>query len=1597
MNDSTTSPSPNAEAIGTPQQLAMRVAALRAELEGTTQRRRMARLGYELGALLEGSLDQRSAAAKAYLDAFNNDPAYAPPLHALIRMFERRRSLENLRQLYDTQVGNARDAAERASALTDRAAFAEDVDAQDGLATFRAAMEADDQSYVASLMAEATARRSGDLEASRAALDHRARSAANPILQSTLLAECGAEAERAGDLEGAFDALHRASAIAPRPHALRLLARLARRHHRWTELAVALEELADSIQDESSLAREAAADEAAEHPEESRARVEEVAFLLYEAGLVRLDELDDPAAASTLLLQALRQGSGDQPVDPFLVLELLRALQQAGDPERTVDVLGDVLARPLEPSLAASVALQRAEAALARGDITLGYESLKNAIELEPSSSVATAVLEGLLAKGRQHRERVDLLVASAASSTGGARTQALWRAAGLTSERLDDFETARSLYGEALGSGEHRVALLREMVDAALSHGRREVANELAEQLLGLELESDEHAAISHELLSATLRFSSDPKEHLEALHAALADPKARSYAPDIARVLAPGLGDFALLARAHEALAERSLEDENAAAHFCAAARAFCRLAGPDDLERAAALLRRALEHAPANPYALALLEEVLRTRGETQEIIALLQQSAQGAVDAREAENALLVAGAMAELAEDFAGAARSYRQAQELSPASEAPLRMMQRLARRTSDATLARTALEGLQRIERQRGGPGRASIELYEHLHLEAGDVDAVRDVLDDESSTPETYAEIAAHLLTLRADRIAGVVAARAALSLARQAEGADAALLLREAGGRAALHEESVEGLLSALRANPSLATAMQIVHGAENLGASHEERANAWLELGERTSDTAAASELLLHGLRAATAEAGSEASEDLFLVAQELMDVAGESPEAAVAIDETMHAGDDPDMRAEALLKRLERCTPRSSGSLRAATARALASSGRLADALRMLQQLTVEDANDLASFDTLRQVARQVGAWEDVVRACDRLAASLDGAFRARVLEEAGAVLMDHLGEDGEAELRLREALELDVTSEIAFTRLRDLLLEREAAGELLRLVDRRLDVLDAEDGAERVALLYERARLFRAEGKIGQAADSLCSLLEDEPLHPGALALKAEIHVSEQAWDQAVVALQSLGDADVPDSQKRVALLGAAEFLETKLEDPAAALQLLKRVVELDPSDRSLDLKIANIAGRAGLYGDVVDALERAMENEDGHPLVELAQRSAQIRAQRLGDTAGAIADHRRAMHAEPTNLTSLDALMKLLGKGLERKELAASFEEAVRFELQREGPTGTVLRKLYRAAELQDKRTLASLVLGAAEAFDVGWSGMIPIGSAMKAEQSRPSGAGLSPDAIEALRLPTTGGPHGELAALLEPTLIEALSLEPKALGVVKGDLISPRGDNPIRDDLALLSSAFGLELGDFYVDGRNASRIVGLPGKKGKTNWIVGTQVVAPFNGRQRFEVGRLAMGVRMGVLPLILRPSEEAAEILHAAYEAAGVELAGRTNPARPELVARIGHTMPRKVKKAVVDIAGRLPDGGAELTTYCRGVHQTTRRAGLLLSGDLSVALRYVLRSDPTPDNTRKSRTAWDLITFWLSPTFASLQHSLGLSP
>lgn len=1570
-----------------------RIEALRGELEAGADRARQAVIQYEIGHLTERALGNEAQAVREYLAAYNLDPSFRPPLIALVSIFERRRSFKNLVRLYDAEARGATSPREAASALADRALLMADQlgEPSEGRELLETAIQQAGEAGDIALLLEHQLLAEGDRAAAVEVTAQRADLVRDPVLATLLRLEVARAKEDEGDVDGALSVLRSAvTTPAARWRVLEQLERVARRAGRHPERIVALEgraKLAAAEARGEDQGQASGAFSVQRFADQARAAAE-AAALYREAGRLRIARLSDAAGARRDYDAAVEL----RPDDALLRYERMLACELGGDLEAAASDARYLLEAGVDGPAAAALRFRLAEHAQSEEDADGALAHMRDALAADPESAVVAAMLDDLLRAGGDVGGAVEHLAARAEAAEGDARAQRAWEAAQLAADELSDFARARPLFERAAAAASNPEPILREMAGAALRLGDADGARAAMEALLARDpsdVDGEERSALFRDL-HELLRMVLEEEDEADALLArALDDRAASSWAPDLARLYAALRKNPALAAKAHLALAARSGDAETAAAHFSAAARMQVR-AG--DTDAAIETLRSAIERSPSHPYAVALLEEVLRARGDADELVRLLKQAAEASDAPRATEQRLLLAGAEAEAADDVDKAVQTYEEAAERDPTSLAPLLAIKRLAESRGDRALLLRALEALSEREIAAGEPGRYTLALGEQHDL-GGDPEraeaALRTALD-----AEALSLLAAVDLALLPSTNGGN---RAGLARILERAGDDARTpLLRVAAGAAladepALAEEHVRELRERAPRDRWAHLAMLRLLSADRDRVG--ERPDVWLGLARATDDPEAAAQLLLHGLRASVIANGEEGLDDGVILAHEVMAVAPSSLAAAVALDETLSAGDDPEGRADALGGWLEHAGNDGRLAMDSARGRALAAAGRSREALEVLLRVAAAESDDLASWEAIRVCARDCQAWAPLVEACDRLAhLAPDEELAAMLLEESAAVLMDELNEDARAERRLRRVLAIDARRPIAYGRLHDLLADRGDDAGLLELVSARIDLVD--DSEELVKLFYEQARLFRALGMRDDALGALDNLLMLDGEHLGGLALLVELQVQNEDWAGAVEALRTLAAAEeTPDSQRRIARLGAADFLEHKLDDREGAWSELAGIDEIGLADRAIHERMASLASSLERWSDAAASLAKAARAASSPESVARIERAAgALFAQKLDDREAAIAAYERALAAVPTDVEAGIALAELLDLP-GRLGMSQRFEASVRGALEADPTDPELLRMLRQAASWRDDRALDCAVLSALASLGLAEDDEREALAAHGPERARPSGA-LDGAALDSLRAPGDGEPVLSLAALVAESVAEMDALEPATFGLGRGDTLAP--DHPLRAEVVQLCAALGVPAPDVWQGGDDPARVDVMPFYKGRPAFVLGAGIQAPLTPAQRFQLGRLALGLRLGVAPFVRRDPARAATALFAAAAAAEAPLAtGEGRAGMADATRKLQKAMPRKVRKLVPDHARALGDGRI-VQSWSELVHRSADRAGLLLAGDLTSALRVLLGQAPDRDLLASAPDALDLYVFGLSPGAIALRRRLGLS-
>ncbi|MCS6797689.1 MAG: tetratricopeptide repeat protein [Myxococcota bacterium] len=365
----------------------------------------------------------------------------------------------------------------------------------------------------------------------------------------------------------------------------------------------------------------------------------------------------------------------------------------------------------------------------------------------------------------------------------------------------------------------------------------------------------------------------------------------------------------------------------------------------------------------------------------------------------------------------------------------------------------------------------------------------------------------------------------------------------------------------------------------------------------------------------------------------------------------------------------------------------------------------------LEALLDDESVGLQAAEILEPIYEVRGDWNGLVRALEvRHRGSTDASQRLELLERISDVRLDRLGDVDGAFDALARALSEAPDSERTLARL-DVIADAHARhAALVALLERVGAQLDVPDLAR--ALWLRAATL--AEKRLGDvdAAVRLCErVLARDPEDAEVLVRLDALLRRAGRWQELVPVLRRRAELAADPATRQALMLEMATVLDQAQSDPAAAITVLKEVLELDPDCRVAIEALDRLYERLGLWADLADHLDRQIAAApDEATRIALLLRMADLRERRMGALEAALETYRDVLERDPLNEAATAALERWLGD--ERHQLAVAemlepiyrerndFERLVAVhEIQASHASSPARRieLLHRIAELQE------------------------------------------------------------------------------------------------------------------------------------------------------------------------------------------------------------------------------------------------------------------------------------------------------------
>lgn len=663
------------------------------------------------------------------------------------------------------------------------------------------------------------------------------------------------------------------------------------------------------------------------------------------------------------------------------------------------------------------------------------------------------------------------------------------------------------------------------------------------------------------------------------------------------------------------------------------------------------------------PADPEALALVEDDLRARGEHATLREVLAEAVRAEHCPPEMRVARLreIASLSLEHLDDAESAMHAYRELLDATPDDPEALEGLdvifsrageweevaaildRRIAAAPDDATL-RALL--LRRADLSR-----------DHLSDRAAELDAVTRAW---TLSPDAD-DLSERLIALRRASgdlagVAEVLAARAERSPADRA--IDRWRELAVAREQAGQPEEAVRAWREVLRLDPEHDDAFDALERA--LDAAGDQQARFDLLRQRASALPRGPARAALHARASAAARAlGDSATaldeaeaavamdpqnESLALSIIDALDALGQHQRLLAFINERLGHVHDGERRAS-LLRR---------------AAQVLAESDPLASSqyweeLRALSK-RLGDGDDAEAIGALLGFAEADGDYGRVARLLeDAAAAAPDGEARRALLTRRARTLIDPLGQLAEGVAAL-EAVAREVAPDHVGTwaLLEEVAISAGRRALALDAMRRQLALLGEEDDEARSALSTRAVAL--ADGADDDPGFSYECLRAAHEADPGDLGLTQRIAETAEAmerWEDAVAFLGELAEVEGDDEEVARLSLRIAAIADERLDDPRRAWDVLLPLAMA--GDLGCVEMLQDLSTRRGLDAELVPKLEELAEKvQDGEARAALFTDAATRRARVLLDLPGALTSAVKAVESAPTDAAALRAMSEL-------------------------------------------------------------------------------------------------------------------------------------------------------------------------------------------------------------------------------------------------------------------------------------------------------------------------------------------------------
>jgi tetratricopeptide (TPR) repeat protein len=516
-----------------------------------------------------------------------------------------------------------------------------------------------------------------------------------------------------------------------------------------------------------------------------------------------------------------------------------------------------------------------------------------------------------------------------------------------------------------------------------------------------------------------------------------------------------------------------------------------------------------------------------------------------------------------------------------------------------------------------------------------------------------------------------------------------------------------------------------------------------------------------------------------------------------------------------------------------------------------------------------------------------------------------------------------------------------------------------------------------------------------------RGAAHLQTVLSTDPRNVEALERMAALYLAGKNWNGAADCLKFLLETDSQPVALARHSLSLARVYEEGFGNPALASSLYRRALDLAPGDLSIVERLVELYERLGNTPELLQMLEQQAERSaDGKHSAALRVKIGDLYAKSVNDSQKALANYRQAIDRDPACMPARVALADLYMRD------AASAPNAIdaHRQLWRLDPTRIesiqALFRLWHGLRQLDKAFCAA---GLLQFFRAAGEPATAFYAEARNRLPQQLPGHLAPEEVRLLVHARARNPLldvllaiGDQLSKLYPPDLQALGADRRASRL--------KGDHPLVSFARATADALGVEELEIYQSGRGTLTLE----TSDPLCLCVSAEVLQMSPREQRFVIGRGLMGLLNKSAIAHKLSAAELADLLAAAirlYQPAF----DRIGHPSAELSRQLGKVCSRKSRKALEETARGLGEQTLDVEATLRGLAHSADRAGMLVCGEVPVALGVALREDRSLDTAgiekatteqiiaavRRRPELEELVGFALSDEHFSLREKSGM--